>query len=111
MKVLWRLKEAASAQIIEELKEKSKWNPKTMHTLIKRLVNKKAIRSERLNGKYYMYYPNISESNYKTSETESFLKKFYNGSINGMVLNFVKEKKISKDELDKLKKMLNEEEE
>lgn len=109
MKVLWKTKEATSAQIIENLKDKSDWKPKTIQTLVTRLVSKDFVSVDKSNKKSYVYSPNISEKEYKNYASKSFLEKLYNGSINKMVLSFVKDKKLSKEEIEELKDILREE--
>ena len=51
----------------------------------------------------------ISENDYKAYANDSFLQKIYDGSINLMLASFVKENKISKADIESLKKMLDEE--
>lgn len=109
MKILWKVNEATSAQIIELLKDKSDWKPKTIQTLITRLVSKEVVNVDKSNKKSYIYSSNISEEEYKNYASKSFLEKLYNGSINKMVLSFVKDKKLSKDEIDELRDILKDE--
>lgn len=109
MKILWKIKEGASSQIIEELETKTDWKPKTIQTLITRLVAKEAITVDKSNKKMYIYSPNIEENEYKKYANESFLQKLYNGSINLMLSSFIKDKKLSKEDISELKKMLDEE--
>lgn len=109
MKILWELKEATSTQIVEKLDGKSDWKPKTIHTLITRLVAKGAIDASKVDGKSYIYSPNISEQQYKSYANKSFLQKLYNGSINLMMASFIKEHKLSKKDIDELKRLLDEE--
>lgn len=108
MKVLWKLNSATSAQIIEKLENQSDWKPKTIQTLITRLVAKEAIEVDKTNKKLYIYYPRISEEQYKSYANDSFLKKIYNGSINMMLSSFIKDKKLSKEDINDLKKLLEE---
>lgn len=109
MKVLWKINEGSSAQIIEQLKDNSDWKPKTIQTLITRLVSKGFIDVDKTNRKLFIYKPAISEREYKDSASKSFLEKLYNGSINKMVLSFVKENKLSKEEIDELRDILKDE--
>lgn len=109
MKVLWELNEATSAQIIEKLEGMSNWKPKTIHTLINRLVAKGAINATKIDGKSYLYSPNVSEHEYKSHANKSFLQKLYNGSISLMMASFIKEQKLSKKDIDELKRLLDEE--
>lgn len=109
MKILWEFGDVTSTQIIERLSKISNWKPKTIHTLIARLVAKEAISAEKIDGKSYLYSPNISEDVYKSSASKSFLERLFNGSINLMLTSYVKEQKLSKSEIDDLKKLLEEE--
>ena len=109
MKVIWELSETTSAQIVERLTRTTEWKPKTIQTLIKRLVNKKALKAEKTDSKAFLYSPLVSESDYKAYANQSFLQKFYNGSLNLMLTSFIKERKLSKSEIDRLKKLLDEE--
>lgn len=109
MKILWEVKDATSTQIVERFIGKSDWKPKTIHTLITRLVAKGAVNASKIDGKSYIYTSNISEDEYKSYANESFLQKLYNGSINLMITSFIKEQKLSKKEIDELKKILDDE--
>ncbi|TWH60419.1 CopY family transcriptional repressor [Desulfitobacterium sp. LBE] len=109
MKILWELKSCTSTQIIERLAEVSDWKPKTIHTLITRLVSKEAVSAVKIDGKSYLYSPGVSEEEYKRYANQSFLHKLYNGSLNLMLASFIKEQHLSKSEIEELKKMLDEE--
>ena len=109
MKVLWLLGEASSSQIVESLSEVKEWKPKTVQTLITRLVSKGAIKAENTNIKAFIYKPLIGEMEYKSQANDSFLKKLYNGSVNLMLASFVKEQKLTKADIEELKKILDEE--
>ena len=109
MKVIWELSETTSAQIVERLTQTTVWKPKTVHTLISRLVAKDAIKAERTGSKAFVYSALVSEQEYKAYANNSLLQKLYNGSINLMFTSFIKEQKLSKSEIDRLKKLLDEE--
>lgn len=110
MKILWDLGKATSSEIIDILIQSTDWKPKTIQTLITRLASKGAIVSEKTNGKAFIYTPNIKEEEYKSEANKSFLQKLYNGSLSRMVASFIKDEKLSKEEINKLKKLLHEEE-
>jgi BlaI family penicillinase repressor len=109
MKILWACSSATSAQIIEQLSDKTDWKPKTVQTLIMRLTAKEAIRAEKTSGKAFVYAPQVGEEEYKAHANQSFLQKLYNGSLNLMLTSFIKEKRFSREELQELKKLLEEE--
>jgi BlaI family penicillinase repressor len=106
MKVLWKRSPMTASEIIEELKKDTDWSPKTIHTLINRLVEKKAVEVKKLTP--YQYSPLIEEDAYKGEEVHSFLKKMYDGSLNMLVASFIRDEKLSREEIEDLKKILGE---
>ncbi|MEA1960713.1 MAG: BlaI/MecI/CopY family transcriptional regulator [Bacillota bacterium] len=109
LKILWQSGNATSSQIVDQLTQTTSWKPKTIQTLITRLVGKKAIRAEKSAAKAYIYSPAVSEEAYKSCANQSFVQKVYNGSVHLMLASFIKEQKLSKDDIEDLKKLLDEE--
>lgn len=106
MNVIWKEKEVTSLEIIDRLKY-CNWNDNTIRTLINRLISKKAVGISKREGKTYTYVPLIRENEYKIKRSKNFLKQFYHGSINEMLVNFIDSKEISKDELNVLMDSIN----
>ncbi|MGI6706793.1 MAG: BlaI/MecI/CopY family transcriptional regulator [Clostridia bacterium] len=105
MKVLWKKSPLTAGEIVDALKPHTSWSPKTIHTLISRLVSKKAVAVNK-STPLHQYSPLVSEEECTLKETESFLKKVYDGSLHLLVAKFIKEEKLSPEELEELKKML-----
>jgi len=59
-------------------------------------------------GTYYNYYPLVSEEKCRKEETKSFLNKVYNGYFKVLVSNFLKEQKLTKEEIEELQQILDE---
>ncbi len=106
IKTLWKNSPQNASEIIESLREETQWNPKTIHTLISRLVSKGVVGVKK-ESPYHLYYPLVSEAEYKKTQTESFINKVYNGSIHHLVASFIKEEKLSREELDGLRALLD----
>lgn len=106
MKIIWQNDPITSTKIINELQEKTNWKASTIKTLINRLLNKEAISFTK-KGKEYYYFSIVSEEECIKEESESFLSKVFNGSLNSMVVNFVKSQKLTKTEIDELKSILD----
>lgn len=102
MKVLWEKKSITLNQIVEELSKEEQKNKSTIKTLLYRLVDKKMVKSVERNKKENEYKPLISEKKYLKSANETFLGKVYDGNVNHMLLNFVEDKKITEEEIEKL---------
>lgn len=109
MKILWEVSQATSSQIIDRLTETTEWKPKTIQTLISRLVAKGAIKAESTGSKAFLYSPLVAEEEFKALASKSFLQKVFDGSLNLMVASFIKEEKMTKEEIQSLKRLLDEE--
>lgn len=106
IKVLWEKPQLTSTMIIDSLNSKTDWKPKTIHSLIDRLVKKGAVGVNK-DCAPYQFYPLLEKKDCVMEETRSFIKKVYDGSLNLMVASFIKNEKLSKDEIEELQKLLN----
>jgi BlaI family transcriptional regulator, penicillinase repressor len=107
MKVLWEKSPLTSTEIIESLRGNTTWSPKTIHTLISRLVKKEALGVSK-NSTINQYYPIVSQDECRKVETKSFIKKVYDGSLQLLIANFIKDEKLSLEEIDELRRILDE---
>lgn len=108
MKIIWDEPPKTLQDILSELKHTA-WSSTTIQTYLARLVKKGALTTKR-QGKGYLYYPAISESDCQLAESKSFLSRVYDGSLSQMVKGFVKSGNLSEDELSELKKLIIEQE-
>ena len=106
MKELWENKQLSLNELTEKLNEKEPRNKNTIKTLLYRLIEKGAVKSKNKNQKENKFKANISKEKYLKKENQSFLNKLYNGNTSNMLLNFVENKEISKEELKKLIEMI-----
>lgn len=108
MKILWRSYPLTLPEILDRLQETG-WSKTTIQTYLARLVKKGALSTKR-QGKGYLYYPAVSESDCQLAESRSFLSRVYNGSLTRMVMGFVNSGNLSQEELDELKKLIAQQE-
>ena len=108
MKVLWEKGEATAKEIVNEIEKTNEWKPKTIQTLITRLVGKGAIKTDKINAKSYIYFANITKEEYQSYANKSFMKKLYNGSLNLMLSSFIKNERLSESDIQELRKILEE---
>lgn len=107
MKIIWENNPCTSNQVIEQLENSTEWMPKTIKTLITRLV-KKNVLGFNVEGRVYYYYPLLTKQECVKAESHSFLKRIYNGTLKSMLINFIEENELTKEEIDELKEMLDE---
>ncbi|HDF4185569.1 TPA: BlaI/MecI/CopY family transcriptional regulator [Clostridioides difficile] len=106
MKIIWKYTPISTTEVIEKLVETSTWSPKTIQTMLLRLVKKGALTYEK-NSRVFVYTPLVKEEEYVARESSSFLNRFYNGTLNSMVLNFLENDKLSEDDIEELREILN----
>lgn len=106
MKVVWGKSPISASEIVEKLVADTGWNPKTIHTLIRRLVAKGAITAKK-EKTFYSYYAAVSEDECVKEETKTFLEKCFNGSFNMLISNFIKDEKLSEKDIDELQALLD----
>ncbi|MDF2487039.1 MAG: putative transcriptional regulator [Herbinix sp.] len=105
MKVLWRRSPRLGSEIVDELETETGWNPKTIHTLIRRLVTKGVLEAKREN-QYYLYSAAVTEAQCVREETNTFLDKCFNGSFNMLLSNFIEDDKLTDQEIEELENLL-----
>lgn len=105
MKIVWKYAPVSTNEITEKLMQTSSWSPKTIQTLIKRLVNKGALTYEK-HSRVFVYTPLVGEHEYVTQESDSFLQRFFNGDVSAMLNTFIEDDKLSVEDIDDLRALL-----
>lgn len=106
MKIVWEHAPVSTNQVTEYLARTTKWSPKTIQTMLKRLVQKKALTYDK-EGRVFIYKPLIGQQDYVNQESRHFLQRFYNGNVVSMVTAFMDMEELSQQEVDELKELLS----
>lgn len=107
MDALWRLGPLPVDALIEDVAARESWGGATVKTLINRLLKKKAIRSERIDGKV-RYAPVLQRADYVQGESQGLLDRLFEGRLTPLVAHFAEHRKLKPDEIERLKKLLEE---
>lgn len=110
MKIVWKSAPINTNEITEQLTRTTDWSPKTIQTLIKRLVNKGVLSYEK-QSRVFVYTPLFDQKSYIGQESRSFLNRFYNGSLSSMLTAFLDSDRLSEDEIHTLRTLLSKEKE
>ena len=105
MKIVWREAPISTNAVTEILTQKTSWSPKTIQTLLKRLVNKKALTYEK-QGRVFVYTPLIEEKSYVRQQSRSFLKRYFDGDMSRMLSACLDEEALSQSEIDSRRAIL-----
>ena len=106
MRVIWKYAPISTNEIVEKLETTTSWSPKTIQTLIKRLVTKHAITYEK-ESRVFVYTSLVDENAYISQESNTFLKKYYNGNISAMLSAFLDNDQLSDTEINNLRSLLD----
>jgi predicted transcriptional regulator len=105
MQILWQLKEAIVKDIIEEMSEpKPAYN--TVSTVV-RVLEGKGFIDHKAYGNSHVYFPLISDAEYKKFTFDKMMKNYFSNSYQSLVSFIVDEKNISVKELDELTSLID----
>jgi BlaI family penicillinase repressor len=107
MEVLWRRSPLAAEEIVAELKDTSEWQEATVKTLLNRLLKKRAIAAKK-DGRRYLYRPKIERTTYVLAQSSSLLDRLFGGRVAPLVAHFSEHRKLSKKDIEELKRILKE---
>jgi BlaI family penicillinase repressor len=108
MKTLWDHGPLTSGQVVEKLDASSSWRPRTIKTLLARLVRKGAVTSKQ-HEKRTLYAPKVARDTVIRRETRSFLARVFDGAVTPALVHFIKEADLSNDQIEELKRILDQE--
>ncbi|GKX29329.1 penicillin-binding protein [Vallitalea longa] len=103
MEVLWEKGDLAAGKIAKSLKVDIGWNRNTTYTVIKKCIAKGAISRYEPN---FMCSANISKEQAQQYETKELIDKMFDGSTEKFFAAFIGNQNLSKEEIEKLKKMV-----
>lgn len=105
MQILWKLKKAFVKDIIEELPDDPKPPYNTISSVVRILVSK-AYVSYKAYGKTYEYFPAISKAEYRKVKIQKIMSGYFENSPASLVSHIVNEEKLSKEEIQQLKELI-----
>lgn len=109
MAIVWERAPVAAAAIAEALENDRQWSLATVRTLLRRLVNKGALKQE-ADGKRLLYTPRVSMDECVRRESDSFLDRVLGRAPSISLLHLVKKANLSQSDIEELRRILREKE-
>lgn len=106
MQVLWARGPQTANDVVKALSGEVNWKPRTIKTLISRLVKKSAVKVKE-EGRRYRYSAAVDESACIRSETKSFVQRVYQGTMRPALAAFLEDADLSAQEIDELQGILD----
>jgi BlaI family penicillinase repressor len=106
MQVFWARGALASDQVVSALVGQESWQEATVKTLLNRLLKKGALRARKDNRRY-IYSPVLSRTAWLSAESHGFLDRMFGGRVAPLVSYFSEQKKLSKEDIEDLKRLIH----
>src|SRR5438552_2522896 len=105
MKVVWAQAPVTANQVVEALDDRTDWKPKTIHTLLRRLVKKGALAFEK-RGREHLFRPLVDAQHCRHAASRSFLHRLFDGEIAPFLATFLEHEELTRAEIEELKRIL-----
>ena len=107
MKVLWDAGPAAARDVIAALPKEADWSPKTVKTLLARLVAKGAVDYEQI-GNSYLYRAAIARDQATRREVRGLVERVVSEAAAPVLAHFIEDTDLSDEDIKRLKQLLDE---
>ena len=101
MNIVWEHTPVSSTALVRLAGEELGWKKSTTYTVIRRLGERGAIKNENA-----VVYALINREQVIRAETEEHIDKLYDGSLKLFFTTFLQKEKLSEDEVEELKKIV-----
>ncbi len=109
MKICWKKGKASAREIYNESLHDKKRSYQTISTLLERIVKKGFLTKEKY-GPIWIYKPALSQTKALSHEISTFITTILDESVGPLFVNFVKNKKLSREEIEEIKQIIRDKE-
>ncbi len=100
--IIWEKEPLSTAELIKIAEKEFGWKRTTTYTVLKRLSEKELFTVENATVSSL-----LSRDEYYAKQSESFVKETFDGSLPAFLAAFTSNRKLSKKEVDEIKKMID----
>ena len=108
MKAVWEGGVLTAGDVVDRVAAEQKWKPRTIKTLLNRLVKKGAVTME-IDGRRYIYRAKVARDAVVKRETRSFLSRVFDGAAAPAIVHFLEQGRLTPDEIRRLRETLDRE--
>lgn len=105
MRIIWTLGQATSNQVIDILQQKTDWKPATIKTLLRRLVDKGALKTTR-HGRAFIYTACVQEQSTMNRSADELFNSICEMHVGSTIAHVIQDRTLSKDDIKKLQQIL-----
>ena len=107
MNALWTIGQGALGEIVAATERRQDWSPETVKTLLRRLVVKGYVKTQRV-GSSFLYLPNKPAASVLKKAGETLLGYAIEGTVAPLMAHLIKGGKLTREELQSLRALLDE---
>jgi BlaI family penicillinase repressor len=108
MNVVWANEPPITTNMVmEQLGNEKGWKAPTVISLMKRMVNRGFLETEK-DGKERIYFPRVSKEDYLKFETGNFMKQYHENSFLSLVNTLYNGRQLSEADIEELMKWVKE---
>jgi predicted transcriptional regulator len=105
MEVLWQRKSGTVQQVLDALPQKPALAYNSVLTII-RILEKKGYVEHAKDGRAHIYAPVVDREDARRSEVRHLVSRFFRNSQEQLALNILEERGLDREEIERLKLML-----
>jgi BlaI family transcriptional regulator, penicillinase repressor len=105
LKILWVRGEAAVSEVHQDLEVTHQLAPTTIATMLRKM-EARGLVAHREDGRKFIYKALVAEDEAAESAASDVLDRLFDGSLAGMVSHLLGARKVSREELDQLAKLI-----
>jgi BlaI family penicillinase repressor len=105
MEVLWRKHPLTALEVVQRLNPHKQWQDQTVRTMLRRLIDKKAVKYK-ADGKTYYYEPAVTREQCVRLESRSFLERVFGGAAKPLLIQMMQDADLSPEDIAELKRLL-----
>ncbi|MGV3660909.1 MAG: BlaI/MecI/CopY family transcriptional regulator [Prosthecobacter sp.] len=107
MEALWESSPQTASEVTKTLRPTTNWAENTVRTLLTRLVDKGALKTAENASGTRTYLPAVKREACVRAEGESFMQRMFGGAAKPLLVHFAQNSKLTADEVNELKKILD----
>lgn len=102
MEIIWEKGEMPAKELVSLADERLDWRRTTMYTILKKLIEKDMVENNNAQVRSL-----VSEEEYEAMQKKRAIRKYFGGSLPEFVNTFIREEKLSDEDVQELEDIIN----
>lgn len=107
MKVVWKKKTATVREVYEALRQRKAVAYTTVSTMMN-ILETKGHLVKQPQGRAFVYEPSQAQAQVVSEMVQDFVDRLFDGAAQGLLVNLIKERKLSKCDLEEISRLIEE---